>query len=129
MISTSSRSRQRRLYLCWFVPYALWLISKGVFVTNCRSSFLDMKGKLTSMFKIPKSALRAQGLAYLLVHASLNGLALTFSSFMYESFILHTMWILGLLVSATWLGANYYEFTYGGKRAVKRLTQMAKKID
>ena len=45
----------------------------------------------------------------------------------YYSFLSHTIWIVGLLVYATWLGSRYYEFTYGGVRVQKRLVAEARR--
>lgn len=111
------------LYLAWFVPYGIWLLTKGVYKTGCRSSFLDLQIRLQTLFSIPPSNLRTQGLAYLFVHICANTFINVLSSLFYYSFILHTLWIVMLLGVATYLGGQYYEFTYGGKRAIKRLRQ------
>ncbi|GMH64427.1 hypothetical protein TrRE_jg6950 [Triparma retinervis] len=111
------------LYLAWFIPYSIWLLTKGVYITGHRSSFLDMRGKIISLFKLPPSDLRKQGVAYLFVHFVANTSIFVLASFLYDYFVLHAAWIVLLLVVATYLGGQYYEFTYGGKRAIKRLRQ------
>ena len=70
------------LYLAWFVPYGVWLLTTGVNASGCRSSFLDVQQKMQGIFKLHPSELRSQGFGYLLVHMTLNLAACFASSFL-----------------------------------------------
>ena len=68
-----------------------------------------MRGKIISLFKLPPSDLRKQGVAYLFVHFVANTSIFVLASFLYDYFVLHAAWIVLLLVVATYLGGQYYE--------------------
>jgi hypothetical protein len=91
------------------------LLTKGVHVSGCRSSFLDVNKRLANLFSLPPSALRKQGVAYLLVHFLANTSTFIIASFFYDYFFLHAAWIVLLLVIATYLGGQYYEVRRTGQ--------------
>jgi len=112
------------LYLVWWVPYGVWLLLRGKHFADSdtqRSSFKDMYASLRG------ETANEKVVSYLIGHFLCSSLTLLVSRHCYTSFLLHTIWIVSLLVYATWLGSRYYEFTYGGVRVQKRLVAEAKR--
>jgi len=114
------------VYMVWLIPYALWLFVTGDILMSVpnRSSFKDFYKKL------PGATTSSKCWAYLILHFAASGTAFMGATLFYGSFLLHTVWILGLLFYCTWLGASYYSYTYAGARVTKRLEErLAVKAD
>jgi len=118
------------LYFCWWSLYAVWLLSVGCKLPERgwgRSSFADAQPTVRG-WGVKNT--RLQALVYLFIHAVFVCVLITIAErVVYHSFEIHTGLIMVLVISATYQGAKYYNYSVSSKLPKLILEALAKSKD
>jgi len=106
------------IYMTWWLFYTVWLCTVGYDLPNRgwgASSFNDMKPVARDVFKVPDSHPRLQAFTYTFLHGVGCAILMTIPILLYNNFVVHTVFLVLLVVGAVYNGANYYHVATGAE--------------
>jgi len=100
-------------YVCWWVPYSIWLLSCGMYsatTTGYHTTYDPFEKVVMRQLPFLDGRRRATVCVYLMGHLAMSTSAIAWSSCLYFSYTAFTAWGWFLAAAASWNGASRYHY-------------------